>query len=130
MRDSFVFYRGFYDAAQDLEDDARLKFYDAVIEYALNGAETLKERSAARAIFKAIKPQIDVNNQRYENGKKGGRPKTNAKPKQNQNKTKIKPNENVNDNDNANDIYCAKFNNAPVRKYNMDDLALQLLATN
>ena len=84
MRDSFVFYRGFYDAAQDLEDDARLKFYDAVIEYALNGAETLKERSAARAIFKAIKPQIDVNNQRYENGKKGGRPKTNAKPKQNQ----------------------------------------------
>ena len=108
MRDSFIFYRSFYEAAQDLEDSDRLKFYDAVLEYALNGSETLTERSSARAVFKSVRPQIDVNNQRYENGKKGGRPKnqtiTKPKPKRNQTKTKQKPNVNVNVNDNANDI--------------------------
>lgn len=108
MRDSFIFYRSFYEAAQDLEDSDRLKFYDALLEYALNGSETLTERSSARAVFKSVRPQIDVNNQRYENGKKGGRPKnqtiTKPKPKRNQTKTKPKPNVNVNVNDNANDI--------------------------
>ena len=106
MRDSFIFYRSFYEAAQDLEDADRLKFYDAVLEYALNGSETLTERSSARAVFKSVRPQIDVNNQRYENGKKGGRPKnqtiTKPKPKRNQTKTKPKPNVNVNVNVNIN----------------------------
>lgn len=115
MRDSFIFYRSFYEAAQDLEDADRLKFYDAVLEYALNGSETLTERSSARAVFKSVRPQIDVNNQRYENGKKGGaplgnknakkQPKTTKKqPKHNQSTTKKQPNVNVNVNDNANDI--------------------------
>lgn len=115
MRESFIFYRSFYEAAQDLEDADRLKFYDAVLEYALNGSETLTERSSARAVFKSVRPQIDVNNQRYENGKKGGaplgnknakkQPKTTKKqPKHNQSTTKKQPNVNVNVNDNANDI--------------------------
>ena len=115
MRDSFIFYRSFYEAAQDLEDADRLKFYDAVLEYALNGSETLTERSSARAVFKSVRPQIDVNNQRYENGKKGGaplgnknakkQPKTTKKqPKHNQSTTKKQPNVNVNVNDNANNI--------------------------
>lgn len=116
MRDSFIFYRSFYEAAQDLEDADRLKFYDAVLEYALNGSETLTERSSARAVFKSVRPQIDVNNQRYENGKKGGaplgnknakkQPKTTKKqPKHNQSTTKKQPNVNVNVNDNENDKY-------------------------
>ena len=120
MRDSFIFYRSFYEAAQDLEDADRLKFYDAVLEYALNGSETLTERSSARAVFKSVRPQIDVNNQRYENGKKGGAPRgnqnakkqpktTKKQPKHNQNTTKKQPNVNVNVNDNANDI-----NNSPL----------------
>ena len=109
MRDSFVFYRGFYEAACDLDDDERLKLYDALAEYALNGAETLKERSVARAVFKSVKPQIDANNQRYENGKKGGAPKGNQnarkQPKTTEKQPKNnrkQPNVNVNANDNAN----------------------------
>ena len=53
-----------------------------------------------------IKPQIDANNRKYQNGKLGGRPKNNQnetkiKPKINQTITKTKPN--VNDNDNVNE---------------------------
>ena len=59
-------------------------------------------------MFKLLKPQLDANTRRYENGCKGGRPKkTEEKPKENQNETKPKRNDNVNvnvnDNENHND---------------------------
>ena len=116
MRDSFLFYRSFYEAISDLEAEDRIKVYDAICEYALNGNEP-ELRGAASAIFKMAKPQINANNKRYENGKKGGRPskketkteptnnqnKTKAKPSHNLDETKTKPNVNVNDNVNDNE---------------------------
>ena len=58
------------------------------------------------ALFNALKPQIDANNRKFENGKKGGRPKgnqsiTKPKPNNNQSITNPKPNENVNENVNG-----------------------------
>lgn len=67
----------------------------ALNEYALFGNE-IEMSPVARMFFNLVKPQIDANNRRYENGKKGGRPRkeTEEEPKQNQNKTKTKPSKN------------------------------------
>ena len=74
-RDSFVFYRSFYEGVKKLDDATRLAYYEALMEYALNGEEPDGDNVFVTTLFNLIKPQIDVNNKRYENGKKGGRPK-------------------------------------------------------
>ena len=98
MRESFVFYRSFYDAIKDLPRDVQGEIYTAIMEYSLYGKETENLKPIARSVFTLMKPQIDVNNKRFENGKRGGRPKSEDKPKGNQNETKDEPNVNVNDN--------------------------------
>lgn len=109
MRDSFVFYRSFFESFSDLSKKDKLALFDALCNYALNDVEP-ELTGAPSAMFKLLKPQVDANNRRYENGKKGGRPKgnqteTKTKPNNNQTKTKTKPNvnDNVNVNDNDND---------------------------
>lgn len=101
MRESFIFYRSFYESIKELESDIQCEVYNAIMEYQFNGKEG-KLSGVSKSIFTLIKPQLEANNIRYENGKKGGRPKTETKPKENQNETKLKPNvnENVNVNDN------------------------------
>ena len=108
-RESFVFYRSFYEGIKELPRDIQGEVLTAIMEYGLNGATTENQKPITKAMFALIKPQLDANNQRFENGKKGGRPKANCnqtetetKPKQNRNKTKPEPNVNVNDN--VNDI--------------------------
>lgn len=97
MRDSFIFYRSFYEAIKDLPRDIQGEIYTAIMEYSLYGNETDNLKPIARSIFTLIKPQIDVNNKRFDNGNRGGRPKKN-----NQNETKDKPNNNDNKNNNEN----------------------------
>ena len=112
MRDSFIFYRSFYEAIKDLPRDIQGEIYTAIMEYSLYGKETDNLKPVARSIFTLIKPQIDVNNKRFDNGCKGGRPlkketkEKHAKAKKedkNQKETKEKPNKNYNVNDNNND---------------------------
>ena len=96
MRDGFVFYRSFREAIRELPEEERLKCYEVILDYALDEVVP-NEVGISSAIFKLIKPQIDANNKRYENGKKGGRgnqTETKPKPKQNQTETKPKPNAN------------------------------------
>lgn len=99
-RDSFVFYRSFYEAIKDLDKKEQSNLLCAICELALNGNE-IELNGISSTIFKLIKPQINANLKRYKNGSKGGRPKTENKPKENQSKTKHKPN--VNDNVNVNE---------------------------
>lgn len=106
MRDSFIFYRSFFESFEGLSKKDRLILFEAVCNYALNDIEP-ELNGIPLSIFKLLKPQLDANIRRYENGCKGGRPKkTETKPKQNLTKTKTKPNNNdnhnVNDNDNHN----------------------------
>lgn len=134
MYESMVFYRSFYDAIKGLDPEMQAEVYNAVFAYGLYG-ETLDMSPIANTIFTLIKPQIDANNKRRENGKKGaeygklgGRPK-----KDNGGKTATKPlknpeatpnvNENVNVNVNDNNkrfvpptvdevaAYCKERNN-------------------
>lgn len=109
MRDSFIFYRSFYEGIKELPRDVQGEVLTAIMEYSLNGVTTIQLKPIAKAMFILIKPQIDANTKRYENGKKGGRPsnknnqnKTETKPNHNQKETKAKPNVNDNDNDNVN----------------------------
>jgi len=87
MRDSMVFYRNFRDAIEKLPPDIRLEAYEQIFAYAFD--EKKPSDGIAGAIVQMIVPQIDKNNKRYEDGKKGGRP-----PKQNQTETITKPNQN------------------------------------
>lgn len=114
-RDSFIFYRSFYDAIRDLPREIRGEIYTAIMEYGLYGNETENLKPVARSIFALIRPQLDANNKRFDNGSRGGRPKaqnqtkTKLKPSRNQDETKTEPNvndnynENVNVNDNENE---------------------------
>lgn len=114
-RDSFVFYTSFSDAISELEPMQQLAVYQAIVQYASTGV--MPELSGVpKAIMTLIKPQIDANTRRYENGSLGGRPakegkenrrKTESKPDKNQNETELKPN--VNDNVNVNDLEKEKI---------------------
>ena len=110
MRDSFIFYRSFFESFDGLSKKDKLILFDAVCNYALNDAEP-QLTGVPLSMFKLLKPQLDANIRRYENGCKGGRPKkTEAKPKQNLTKTKTKPNNNDNHNVNDNHNYNHNHN--------------------
>lgn len=72
-RDSFIFYKSFYEAIEDLPRDIRLEVLTAIIEYALFGRLPENLKPFARGMFTLIRPIIDANTTRFENGKKGGR---------------------------------------------------------
>lgn len=115
-RESFVFYKSFYESIKELDTETQNKIYNAIFTYQFDNTE-IELTGVAKSIFTLIKPQLMANNTRYENGckgaeygKLGGRPKkenpqkTPKKPQENPKKT---PNDNVNDNENVNvnDIY-------------------------
>ena len=78
MKDSFVFYRSFFDSLKELPDEQQLKFYQAITEYALDDTEP-DFTGLEKSLFTQIKFSLDEANRRYEesrlNGKKGGRPR-------------------------------------------------------
>nr|DAX66024.1 MAG TPA: hypothetical protein [Caudoviricetes sp.] len=111
-RESFVFYRSFYEGINELPRDIQGEVLTAIMEYGLNGVTTENQKPITKAMFALIKPQLDANNQRFENGKNGGAPKGNQnarkQPKNNQETTEKQPKNNqkqpnVNVNDNVND---------------------------
>lgn len=87
MRDGIVFYRSFYEAIKELPDEQMAACVRAIMDYGLDGKEP-ESAGIAKSIYLMAKPQIDANNQRYLNGSKGGRPKTERKPSDNQKKPK------------------------------------------
>lgn len=112
-RESFIFYKSFYDSIKELAPKEQAQIYNAIFEYQFENKNP-ELKNVCKSIFTLILPQLEANNKRYENGKRGGRPKQNqneteTKPKQNQNETENKPNDNdnvnVNEKDNDNNIY-------------------------
>lgn len=79
-RDSFIFYKSFYEAISELPKDIRLEVLTAIIEYGLYGRLPESLKPFARGMFTLIKPNLDANITRFENGSKGGR-KPSAKKK-------------------------------------------------
>lgn len=95
MRESFIFYASYYDAISELPPEEQGQIYKAIIDYGIAKKAPSSLTPAGRMCFKLIKPTVDAALSRYdanvENGKKGGRPKTQTKPKQNPNETQTKP---------------------------------------
>lgn len=85
-----VFYRNFRDALSVLPPEQRLLAYEAIFAYGLDGIRP--EGGVVGAMVQLIIPAIDKNNQRYENGKKGGRPKKPNVTKQEPNNNQTEPN--------------------------------------
>lgn len=106
MRDSMIFYRSFYEAIKDLPLENQGEIYNAVFSYGLDFKEP-NLNGISKVVWTLIKPQVDANIRKYNNGtkekKKQNRSKTEAKQKQNRSKAEANVNDNVNDNDNQND---------------------------
>lgn len=77
-RDSFVFYRSFFEAISLMPPEVQAEVYPALVEYALNGKEPKGLSDIAQGVFILVKPNIDASITRIENGKRfgklGGRP--------------------------------------------------------
>lgn len=112
-----MFYRSFYEAVKELPPEEFKKSVCAIMNYGLDEIEP-GTSGIEKTIYLLTKPQIDANNKRYVNGKKGGRKPnqeeteaepnrnqegTKEEPKLNQEGTEAEPNVNVNVNDNVND---------------------------
>jgi hypothetical protein len=123
MRESTVFYRSFYEAIKELDADTQAQVYSAIFEYALNFTE-VELKGVAKTVFTLIKPQLDANQKRYENGNK---PKVKqviskqeAKPKQDI--SKVEANVNVNDNVNENVNVNANVSRSRFRAPTYDEI--------
>lgn len=119
-RESFIFYKDWLNALNEMPENAQLEVYKSIAKYALDG-EISELSPLAKIAFSFIKPQIDRDTDKYikvvernrENGKLGGRkpkkPKVNPKnpvgyleTQKTQANPKNLDNDNVNDNDNGN----------------------------
>jgi len=74
FNESFVYYASFARMiAKILDRDLRLQAYEMVFDYAIEGIEPQLDNWVLAMVFHAVQPQIDANNKRRANGKKGGR---------------------------------------------------------
>jgi hypothetical protein len=101
QRDTFIFYRSFKEGINELSDADKLIMYEAISDYSLDMKEP-ELTGFPKALFSIIRPIIDANWQRYENGCKGGAPKGNKNNRFSKSTTEIQPNKNNNDNKNIN----------------------------
>ncbi len=130
MRESFVFFKSFFEAIEEIPAKYQPDIYAAVCRYSLYG-EIPELTGVAKALFILMKANLDASEKKYiaaiENGKKGGRPKkdterseeteenhteteikpgcnpieTQEKTNENPTVTETKPNDNLNENDNV-----------------------------
>lgn len=106
VRDSFIFYRSFYQSAKKLPTEDKAELFDAICSYALDG-ELVELSVVPEAIFTVIQPNLDANRRKWENGckEKKKTSKSEAEEEQeiskdetNDKQTISKPQGNVNDN--------------------------------
>lgn len=122
-RKGFTYYRSFRDAVCELSIEERLQIFEAITDYALDGIEPdmAQMSCAVRMAWKLIRPYLEADRIRWQNGCKGGAnsesmignqnarqyPKqTENKPKTDRKQTENKPspfnNVNVNEDVNVN----------------------------
>lgn len=71
---TITMFESFYIAAQDMDTEDRVKFYEAIMVYGFYGEEP-ELSGMVKTVFTAIKPVIERSRQMRESGRKGGRPR-------------------------------------------------------
>lgn len=66
-RDSYIFYREYKEAIENLEDKQRLEFYDCITDYALYGKLPDGISPVIKSAFIIIKNRLDKTNTSYWN---------------------------------------------------------------
>ena len=56
LRESFVFYKSFYEAIRGLPRDIQGEIYTAIMEYGLYGEEPVCLKPIASCVFTLVKP--------------------------------------------------------------------------
>jgi len=117
-RDSFLIYRSFIEAGAEIKSkNDRLLFYEAIFNYALENIQP-NLKGPAKGLFMLVKPQLDANRKKFENGNKSkqNEGKLEANDKQNGSKsgTNDNDNENKNGNNNANEPTAPHFLNPEI----------------
>ena len=74
-RKGFTYYRSFRDAICELSIEERLQIYEAIADYALDGIDPdmSQMNSAVRMAWRLIRPYLEADRTRWENGCKGGK---------------------------------------------------------
>lgn len=90
-RNSFTFYRSYWESINNLPQKNQMELYKAIIEYSLDRAEP-KLTGVSKTIWILVKPVIDSGYIKYQNGSK-----TKANEKQNESETKAKQKQNESD---------------------------------
>tara|TARA_R100000231_G_scaffold139628_1_gene121765 strand:- start:1644 stop:2189 length:546 start_codon:yes stop_codon:yes gene_type:complete len=116
MRDSFVFYRSFFEATKTLEPEQAADLYYAICSYALDGRE-LELDNIGKALFSLIKPQLDANYKKYLNGKKSPKKSKTEQKVAKSSKQLTNANVNVNVNDNVNVYKCFAHLSISIQEY-------------
>jgi len=103
-RDSFIFYRSFFESTLPLDKEQKAELFDAICNYALDG-KLIELSGMPKGFFTLIKPQLDANRKKWANGCKEKskkelddepeESKTEAKDKQTISKTEGNVNDNV-----------------------------------
>ncbi len=65
-RESFIFYRSFFEATAPLNKEEKAELFDAICMFALEQEES-KLQAIPEAMFKLIKPQLEANYKKYLN---------------------------------------------------------------
>lgn len=79
-RKQFTFYRSFWEAVQTLPKKDRLPVLEAIISYALDGADPQGLTAGQSAFFLLVKPNLDSSRKKAASGKQGGsKPQANRK---------------------------------------------------
>lgn len=113
-RDSWVFYRSFYEAGKSLSEEQRGKYYTLIFDLMFEFEKNKSDDQIVNAMFLLISPQVEANIRKYFNWKlpkiKQEWSKTEAKPKQEWSKAQgnVYVYDNVYDNDNVNETIAPK----------------------
>lgn len=72
--ESFIFYRSFRDAIDEMSDEDKLATLLAICDYALYGIEPKLKGIMPRVVFTVVRPSIDAAQAKRVSGRRGGRP--------------------------------------------------------